>query len=197
MKETTKSNKVRRQFDRRFVEEFFVGSCIDIGCGNDPIKKSEMFPNIISVTTWDKDKGDAQTISLDQQFDFVYSSNCLEHLHDPVEGLQNWWKLVKPNGYLIVVVPDEDLYEQGEFPSKRNPDHKKTFTIYKDRSWSNESVNVIDLIKTLHSASIQRIVLADTNYDYSLEGVDQTRKNAEAFIEFVVKKDSHTFKKLA
>lgn len=196
MKETSKANKLRRRLDSGYVSRFFVGHGIDIGCGNDPLKPSSMFPNIKTVDKWDKKQGDAQKISLDMQFDFVYSSNCLEHLYDPFEGLMSWWNLVKPKGYLIVSVPDEDLYEQGIFPSKSNPDHKKTFTIYKEESWSSESVNVLDLIKSLPSAKIERLLVADTNYDYSIKNKDQTRDNAEAFIEFVLKKDAPSFIKL-
>ena len=39
-------------------------------------------------------------------------------------------------------VPDEDLYEQGQFPSTYNVDHKWTFTILKTTSWSPCSLNL-------------------------------------------------------
>jgi hypothetical protein len=48
---------------------------------------------------------------------------------NPESALSQWWSLVKPGGYLIVVVPHEDLYEQGIWPSRFNSDHKATFQL--------------------------------------------------------------------
>src|SRR3546814_12230808 len=69
------------------------------------------------------------------------------------EGLRNWFRILKPGGHLIVTVPDEDLYEQGIFPSAYNPDHKWTFTIWKAASWSPKSRNLIDLVRSLGEAA--------------------------------------------
>ena len=56
-------------------------------------------------------------VDANRPFDFVFSSHCLEHMQDPVKcpSLRDWWQLVRPGGVLIVIVPDEDLYEQGIF----------------------------------------------------------------------------------
>lgn len=103
-----------------------------------------------------------------EQFDFVYSSHCLEHMRDPRRTLLGWWQLVRPGGHLFFIVPDEDLYEQGVFPSRFNPDHKATFTISKARSWSPVSINVLDLARSLPGGEIVRLVLQDQGYDRSL-----------------------------
>ena len=52
-------------------------------------------------------------------------------MRDPRSAIAQWWGLVKPGGVLFVIVPDEDLYEQGFWPSRFNCDHKWTFTIAK------------------------------------------------------------------
>jgi len=187
-RETTKSNKFRRRFDKDYVEKFFVGNGIDIGGGGDPLKPCDFFPNIKTVDFWDKRQGDAQLMETDKTYDFVYSSNCLEHLANPYVAIKNWWKILKDGGHLIVCVPDEDLYEQGFFPSRYNPEHMFTFTILKRKSWTNKSINVTDLIYTLDNFIVKRIILADSNYDYSLNEVDQTLDKAEAFVEFVLQK---------
>ena len=70
-------------------------------------------------------------------------------MRDPVEALRHWFRVLKPGGHLVCVVPDEDLYEQGVFPSTFNSDHKWTFSLWKAASWSAKSVNVVDLIKAL------------------------------------------------
>ena len=114
--------------------------------------------------------GDANEIMryVHEQFDFVFSSHCLEHMRDPRKALLQWWALVRPGGHLFFIVPDEDLYEQGVFPSRFNPDHKATFTISKESSWSPVSVNVRELALGLPDALLVSLILQDHGYDRSL-----------------------------
>ena len=65
----------------------------------------------------------------DASYDFVHSSHTLEHMRDAAEALCNWWRILAPGGYLIVVVPDWELYEQGVWPSQWNSDHKQRFSL--------------------------------------------------------------------
>jgi SAM-dependent methyltransferase len=128
----------------------------------------------------------------DERFDLVHSSHCLEHLRDPRKGVQHWFRILKPGGHLVVTVPDEDLYEQGRFPSTFNRDHQWTFTIFKARSWSDRSINLLDLVQELGPrADVQRIQLLDAGYRYTLPRYDQTLTPvAESGIELVVRKRS-------
>lgn len=188
--ETTKANKRRKKSDL-FREKVFVGRGIDVGCGEDILDR-RYFKKITSIEPFDINDGDAQYINKykkENSYDFIYSSNCLEHMNDPVISLQNWFSLVKEGGYLAFTVPDEDLYEQGSFPSRFNADHKWTFTIFKEQSWSPKSVNIVDLLKNLENYIVVKIELVDTNYDYSVpSGIDQTMGDVEAFIEVILRK---------
>jgi hypothetical protein len=89
-------------------------------------------------------------------------------MHDPKATILDWWKLVKVGGYLFILVPEEDLYEQGVFPSQFNDDHKATFTISKAKSWSPKSVNVLDLANSLPGGKIISLELQDRGYDRAL-----------------------------
>jgi hypothetical protein len=89
-------------------------------------------------------------------------------MHDPRLTILDWWKLVKPGGHLFMVVPDEDLYEQGVFPSRFNDDHKATFTISKSKSWSSKSVNILDLANSLPGGQLVSLQLQDLGYDRRL-----------------------------
>lgn len=192
MKECSKSIQRRLQ-DPNFVRYYFNGKGIDIGGKPDPlVLYQELFPLVESVRTWDWEDGDAQYLAgvEDDVFDFVHSSHCLEHLRDPREGLGNWLRVTKPGGYLVVTVPDEDLYEQGVFPSKYNADHKWTFTIYKTRTWSERSINFLDLIKELGPAAEPvKIELLMSAYRFHLPRYDQTLSPVgESGIEIVIRK---------
>ena len=183
----------RRLWEPSFSTRYLVGHGIDIGGGSDPLSLyRELFTRIESVKTWDKSDGDAQLMrgEKNESYDFVHSSHCLEHLVEPREGLENWFRILKPGGHMIVTVPDEDLYEQGSFPSLFNPDHNWTFTIHKTASWSPKSVNLVELLLSLgSSAQILKLQLFDSTFRYELPVLDQTLTPVcESAIEFVVRK---------
>jgi len=191
MKETSKA-LIRRLHDIRFVG-YFKGSGIDIGSGHDPLTKyMQQFPLITSIKEWDKEDGDAQFMYgvEDESYDFVHSSHCLEHLHDPSEGFGNWIRIVRPGGHIITTIPDEDLYEQGIFPSTFNEDHKTTWTINKEKSWSPVSVNLLEFLSRWGSKiEVLKVDLINASYIYDIQRFDQTFNHvSECAIEFVVRK---------
>lgn len=156
--ETSKTRQTFGELERSIVR----GRILDIGAGPDPVT-----PDAVS---FDIEAGDANFITAFEpaSFDLVYSSHCLEHLDDPRRTIQNWWSLVKPGGHLFVIVPDEDLYEQGVFPSRFSDHHQHTFTISKKRSWSPRSINVLALAQTLPGGEIISLALNDIGYDRSV-----------------------------
>lgn len=179
MFETKKTLMTFGDAEKKILE----GNGIDIGGGNSPVSSK--------VRVFDIKDGDANHILkyVTEKFDFVYSSHCLEHMINPIEALHEWWTLVKPGGYMFLVVPDEDLYEQGVMPSRFNLDHKWTFTISKHLSWSPVSINVLPLCMNLPGCGIVNIELQDMNYDRALQTfghnskvVDQTMGQALAQI---------------
>ncbi|MFY9317698.1 MAG: methyltransferase domain-containing protein, partial [Burkholderiales bacterium] len=185
----------RRLADSRFANRYFVGAGLDVGGGQDSLALyRELFPNIRNVFVYDVGHGDAQLLANvpNDCFDFLYSSHCLEHVRDPREALANWIRVVKPSGHLVINIPDEDLYEQGVWPSRFNTDHKVTFTLLKRRSWSPVSINVIELVAEFSDrVAPLSVQLIDHGYRYGLQGqsVDQTRTPlAEAAIEIVLRK---------
>lgn len=119
-----------KAFDRRIREGWFAKYApdnqtgIDIGCQHDPLNHT--------FRRWDLIFGDGDATYMagvpDETFHTVYVSHVLEHLNDPVEAVRNWWRILKPGGHLIVIVPHRDLYERKtELPSKWNHDHKRFY----------------------------------------------------------------------
>jgi SAM-dependent methyltransferase len=198
MHESSKSifGKIR---DSRYATRYIVGDGIDIGAGPDSIAQYyELFPLMKSCRTWDMPDGDAELMGSikDNTFDFVHSSHCLEHMRNPSIALDNWLRILKPGGHMICLIPDEDLYEQGKFPSTFNADHKHTFTIHKRKSWSKDSINLFNLLSnTDYSIEIKKIELLDATFRYDYNRYiqkprfDQTLTPiGECSIEFVIKK---------
>ena len=195
MNETSKSI-FKKLSDSRYATRYIVGDGIDIGAGQDSLDQYfEFFPLAKSCMNWDLVNGDAQYLKgvSDNSFDFVNSSHCLEHMQDPHVALNNWLRILKTGGHLLLSVPDEDLYEQGIFPSTYNADHKHTFTIYKRSSWCSNSINLFDLLSsTDYSLQILKIELLDSTYKYKTSQVSRSDQSmtaiGECAIEVILKK---------
>jgi SAM-dependent methyltransferase len=192
MQETSKA-VIRRLHDSRFVSRYFVGHGIDIGCGDDSLLKyRQQFPLITDVKSWDLPDGDAQYMQTvqDNTFDFVHSSHCLEHVRDPYEAFRNWIRICKPGGHIVTTIPDEDLYEQGQWPSTYNGDHKTSWTIAKTESWSPVSNSVMAfLFSFADQVEVLKVELVDASYNYNVQRYDQTALSiSECAIEFIVRK---------
>jgi SAM-dependent methyltransferase len=119
----TETSKARPRREReRFFERYCQGYGLDIGYGGDLVSAN--------AQGWDMEHGDAMRLEAlaDESFDFAYSSHTLEHMTNLRAALGNWWRVVKPGGYMILYVPHRDLYEkQTELPSRWNLDHKHYF----------------------------------------------------------------------
>ena len=172
--------KARSRREREgFFEKYCQGYGLDIGYGGDPI--------VSNVRGWDFEHGDAQYINGldDESFDFVYSSHLLEHLPDPELSLKNWWRVLKPGGYLLLYLPHRDLYEKKKnLPSRFNDDHMHFFLPEEE-----------DLPDTLGLVPLMKRVLGDIEVVYCKvcdEGYvnpgDDLPSEGEFSIEAVVRK---------
>lgn len=52
---------------------------------------------------------DAVNISLveNERYDFLFSSHCLEHIANPLKAIQEWLRIIKNDGYIILIVPEK------------------------------------------------------------------------------------------
>lgn len=79
--------------------KFCKGTGLDIGAGDWPL------PGAIPVEK--KYGGDANGLPIGE-FDYVFSSHCLEHLDDPIAALEHWKTRLKPGGVLFLYLPHPD-----------------------------------------------------------------------------------------
>lgn len=189
MKETSKLNDYRLN---NGYDTYFSGIGIDIGCGDDVLSKL-IFKNIVDVIPYDVllDKNfDGKYCKKfeDSQFDFIYSSHCLEHIDDPYIAFSNWIRICKSNGYIVFSVPHELFYEKCKWPSIYNDDHKTSWTC-EFKSNLPKSINVHDFIYTFkeHVQLIECKTILK-NFDFLRFDEDQTRESAICQIDCIVKK---------
>ena len=175
--ETTKA------YSRREREGFFKNYCkgegLDIGFGSDLITKD--------AKGYDFEHGNAQYLKgvKDNSYDFVYSSHTIEHLPDPAEGIKNWFRVVKPGGYLILYLPHRDLYEKKKtLPSRFNPDHRHFFLV--DRDEAPDTIGIVPLIeKTLNDFEIIYAKACNEGHTITDPGI---HSDGEFSVEVVIRK---------
>jgi SAM-dependent methyltransferase len=176
--ETSKANL--RRIREGFFTKYCIGKGLDIGFGGDLI--------LLDAQGWDFEHGDAQYLKglKDESFDYVYSSHTLEHVFDVVTTLKNWYRVLRPNGYLILYIPHRDLYEKKkELPSRFNPTHQRFFLINKDDP--PDTVGIVPLLNnTLNNFTL---VYAKECSDGHTITDPLLHSDGEYSIEVVIKKN--------
>lgn len=177
--------------DKTYIK-YFSGTGIDVGCGNDRIIKfKDKMSKMRHVRCWDISDGDGELLHGVQDYstDFVHSSHSLEHMRSWENALRNWLRVVKSGGYVIVCVPDWELYEHYMWPSRFNSDHKWAFTLDTTKAHSFLVNLSKDKLETMFPCKVQVLKRIEEGYDWTLgKEVDQTMNSAECAIEFVLKK---------
>lgn len=191
-------NEASKAMRRRYVEDktgvfpwmkLFKGRGLDVGCGPDklPFDRCEGF---------DQEQGDANDLTgyfPKDTFNYIHASQALEHMRDPAAALQSWIDVTKPKGHLIVSIPDFVLYEGLVWPSRYNPDHKSTWSIWLKDSPAPIHCFLPSWLEQFTGVKVLRCQVIDNNYDYKImTRVDQTLPEdagVEAFLEFVLQKN--------
>lgn len=175
--------ETQKAHERRFREWFYFKYCqgkgLDIGYqGSD--KNHEPIENAIGVDT-DYPGYDGKSLPFfDEEVDFVYSSHCLEHIEDYKQALQEWMRVIKFGGYLIITVPHQYLYEKKAFtPSNFNEDHKR---FYSPGSLLIEVENSLEV----NSYRVEYLKDCAEGFDYSIP--PELHSSGEYQIELVLKK---------
>jgi len=175
--ETSKAHS--RRVKEGFFEKFCKGEGLDIGFGSDLITKD--------AKGYDFEHGNAQYLKgvKDNSYNFVYSSHTIEHLPDPAEGIKNWFRVVKPGGYLILYLPHRDLYEKKKtLPSRFNPDHRNFYLI--DGDEAPDTIGIVPLIeRTLNDFEI--VYAKECNEGHTITD-PEIHSDGEFSIEVVIRK---------
>jgi SAM-dependent methyltransferase len=191
-KETSKAQRRRWREDHSSALPFkwfdvFRGEGVDVGAGNDKLPFQ-------ACRDFDTKDGDANKLSSyipHDSLSYVAGSQALEHMHEPVAALHDWLKCVKPGGYVVQTIPSWELYEGMVWPSRSNPDHKSTWSMWQKGSPAPHHCKMPEWLEQF-GCEVLLCRLVDDNYSYSVgTSRDQTwveKDGVEAFIEFVLKK---------
>ena len=113
---------------RHMIVPYTRGAVLDIGCG--PWKPWPHFLGVDRANAtpdgqpWQTDlRRDAKDLGIfaDRSMDAVFSSHLLDELDDPEAALAEWWRVIKPDGHLVLYLPHADHYphagEKGAVPA--------------------------------------------------------------------------------
>lgn len=112
-----------------FYKQYMSGRGLDIGFLGYLDGVVPILPDAIGVDL-NYPGYDGKTLPFpDNSQDYVFSSHVLEHIPDYTWNLRDWYRVVKPGGHIVIVVPHQHLYEKKQdLPSNWNRDHKRFYT---------------------------------------------------------------------
>jgi len=122
-------------------------------------------------------------------FDFIYLDDILQKLEKVDNIIKLSFQGLKKNGFLLVKVPDFNLYEKYLWPSVFMLDHKLSFSNDVKRSDLNRETHyhIDDLKRLSESFGFSNIesFLDDTNFDYERPLLEnQTKIGASCHLYF-------------
>jgi len=105
----------------------------------------------------------------DESYDFVLSSHCLEHLADPLGGLEEWMRVLRPAGVLALVVPHKDT----TFDHRRPVTSLQHLVDDRERRTAEDDQTHLDEVLRLTDLSLAPGVADQTSFE------ERSRRNVE------------------
>ncbi len=88
------------QYVAPIAKKFCLGYGLDVGCGKWPLEGAQPIEL--------KDGSNAMDLPTGE-FDYIFSSHCLEHLLDPIAALEHWRTRIRQHGVLFLYLPHPDM----------------------------------------------------------------------------------------
>lgn len=88
------------QFIVPAAKKFCIGKGLDVGCGDWPLEGAQGI---------DLKKGDDAMALPEGEYDYIFSSHCLEHLSNPIAALKHWKERIRQGGVLFLYLPHPDM----------------------------------------------------------------------------------------
>ena len=146
-----------------FADRYLSGSKIlDIGYKGYLDKVEPILPHAIGVDL-DYPGYDGKRLPFpDASQDSVFTSHTLEHISEYRSAIADWFRVLRIGGFLIIVVPDQFLYERKRsLPSKWNRDHKRFYTCASLLAEVEESIDAF-------AYRVRLLEQNDRGFDYSI-----------------------------
>jgi predicted SAM-dependent methyltransferase len=165
---------------RSMVLQYCIGHGCDIGFGGDKIKNDCIGIDFSTpYANTGKDIVDIPCDVINEQipiqkdtFDYVYSSHLIEDFENTKEGLEKFIKILKNEGLLILIFPDQKKYEKH---CKRTGQPLNTYHKHADMGLHF----MLNVLKQLQEVSYQLVFQSNCEIDYNVILVVKIFKNGK------------------
>jgi SAM-dependent methyltransferase len=163
-----------------FWNKYASGTGLDIGYAGYKVNVTSILPSAIGVDTNYPGYNGLTLPFADASQDYVYNSHCLEHISDYKTILRDWYRVLKPGGFMIIIVPHRDLYEKRlNLPSRYNQDHKRFYT-------PNSLLSEVEESLAVNTYRVRHLQDNDRGHDYKQD--PDMHSIGEYEIELVIQK---------
>lgn len=151
-----KSSEIRKC--RHRVVSFCKGLGAHIGCGDEKINKNALAigSHKDADVMLDLSANDSLSLFSSGQFDYVFSAHTLQNFFAWKAVLKEWWRVIRPGGYLILYHPDPDFCPR---IGTNNADSNKLVDLYWQDVW--------DVLKSYGNAKRVSISRHNESNEYS------------------------------
>lgn len=131
----------------------------------------------------------------DGELDFIFSSHCLEDFADIKTVFRNWWKKIKINGLMILLLPDMEPCECELCKSEQQIEYRNHQGM-SARYWTLEDYQKTGKGNPAHKTNVGKkfinVLLQDLkehgDFDYQILQQDTIPHNVSCSVDFVIKK---------
>ena len=196
----------RMQKEFKSIEKYLTGYGVDIGCGTNRLSMSilsidqqsdrryahaDVVYNCKDLEIKPIEWGGHKYTFEDESLDFVFSSHCLEDFPNIPEVFLSWWKKIKPNGLMILLLPDMEECQcnicQSSVAIQARSKQKRSA-----RYWTIEDYDKYQKGNPAHKTNVGRKyiikMLDDLKIKYDMLQCDTLPHNETCTIDFVIKK---------
>jgi len=85
-----------------------------------------------------------------ETYDFCFASHCLEHIANPLKAINEWLRIIKNNGYIIIIVPEKSQC----FDHKRNISSFSSLLSQYEKNVNEEDLSTLPEILQNHDLSM-------------------------------------------
>ena len=86
----------------------------------------------------------------DQTYDFCFASHCLEHIANPLKAINEWLRIIKNHGYLILILPEKSTC----FDHKREYSKFSTLLSQYEKNVGEDDLTTLPEILEKHDLSM-------------------------------------------
>jgi SAM-dependent methyltransferase len=83
-------------------------------------------------------------------YDFVFSSHSLEHIANPLKAVNEWLRIIKNDGYIIIIVPEKSAC----FDHKRNYSQFSTLLAQYEKDVGEDDLSTLPEILKNHDLTL-------------------------------------------